>query len=537
MRDTQDPNTAAEQPDHALYHRFLRGLRQSPDGVAVRLAHTDLTYRTAHELALRWGGALTADGRTPKAVGVLAEKNVTGYAGVLAALCTGTAAVPLNPGFPPAQLRKMLALADVSALIVDQAGEQALARIYGTEPGVPVLAPHRGEAAGSPPPAADACPRIPLDAGPPLTGPRPAGADDIAYVLFTSGSTGQPKGVRLTHGNLYHYHQGMDARYDFGPQDVFSHVFELNWDATLFDAWFAWGAGATLVPVPPHAYRDLAGFITEQAITVWFSTPSTASLVRRMGGFAPAALPTLRWSFLGGEAVHFEDANEWQRAASNSALVILYGPTEFTITITDHRWEPSLSEKYGVNGVAPLGRVYAGHDYVLREDDGTFSPEEGELCLTGPQITPGYVDPADGEGRFLDHDGRRWYRTGDRVRRVENGELVYLGRVDSQVQVQGVRVELDEVDHAVRSCDGIVDVHTTAASGPDGMTQLVVFYTGIRTSPVELTRKLRELLTPGMLPRHFVHLDALPLNANRKTDRPVLARRATALLNGDDDPS
>jgi acyl-coenzyme A synthetase/AMP-(fatty) acid ligase len=175
-----------------------------------------------------------------------------------------------------------------------------------------------------------------------------------------------------------------------------------------------------------------------------------------------------------------------------------------------------------VNGIVPIGAVYPGHDHLLLAPDGTHSTTEGELCVTGPQMASGYLDPADDEGRYLQFDGRSWYRTGDRVRVLPNGELAYLGRADSQVQIQGMRVELAEIDHAMRACEGVTDAVTVTRPVEDGL-QLVVFYTGVSASPVELTRRLRKILPDAMVPKVFRHVPEFPLNSNRKIDKVRLA--------------
>jgi acyl-coenzyme A synthetase/AMP-(fatty) acid ligase len=166
--------------------------------------------------------------------------------------------------------------------------------------------------------------------------------------------------------------------------------------------------------------------------------------------------------------------------------------------------------------------VHDGHDVLLLGDGGP----EGELCVTGPQMTAGYLDPDDDHGRFLDRDGRRWYRTGDRVRRLGNGDYAYLGRLDAQVQVQGWRVELAEIDHALRACSGVEDAVTVTRPADAGL-ELVVFYTGVKTSPAELAGQLRRIIPAGMMPREFRHVAEFPLNSNRKIDRSGLAREAS----------
>jgi acyl-coenzyme A synthetase/AMP-(fatty) acid ligase len=362
-----------------------------------------------------------------------------------------------------------------------------------------------------------------------LTEPSPVSVDSPAYVLFTSGSTGRPKGVVLTHGSYDHYFGLLDARYDFTAQDVFSQSFDLNFDCALFDMFCAWGAGATAVAVPLQAYRDLPGFQAETGMTVWFSTPSAIDLVRRMGGLGAGAMPGLRWSFFAGEALTCRDAADWQRAADASTVENLYGPTELTTTVAAYRWSSDVSPCLAVNGIVPIGAVHGGHDFLLLNDDGEQAETEGELCITGPQMCTGYLDPEDERGRFLDHGSRRWYRTGDRVRRI-GLDLAYLGRRDFQVQVQGVRIELAEVEHALRACG----VHDAVVVGVQGAasTELVVFYTGVKQSTVDLVRRLRHVLPDALIPRHYRQLPEFPLNANRKVDRSLLGVRGQEMLAG-----
>ncbi|MFE7036393.1 AMP-binding protein [Streptomyces sp. NPDC057621] len=533
-----------EIPEHALHARFLRGLAASPGRPAFRADDGTMTYETLHEQALAWAGALLASPTgPPRAVGVLAEKGRTSCAGLLAALYAGAAVVPLAPDFPPVRTRRMLAAAGVSAVVADRAGLAALEAADQAAPDRDTADPDAvgSDAVGSDsvgpdvpvltsdPGAAGRFPALPVRARDALSAPRPVAPGDLAYMLFTSGSTGRPKGVPITHASTHHYFSLLDARYDFGPEDVFSQTFGLNFDCAMFDLFCAWGAGASVHTVPVRAYTDLPAFVAERGMSVWFSTPSAVALVRRMGGLTPAAMPSLRWSLFAGEALRCADAADWQDAAARSTVENLYGPTELTVTVTGHRWSPRLSPALGVNGQVPIGTLHAGHDQLLLGPDGAPAGPagtEGELCVTGPQMTAGYLDPADDEGRFLRYGGRTWYRTGDRVRRLADGQLVYLGRLDAQVQVQGWRVELAEVDDAVRACAGVEDAVTVTRPAAGGGLELVVFYTGVPASPVVLAGQLRRVLPEGMLPRAFRHVESFPLNANRKIDRSRLAATA-----------
>jgi amino acid adenylation domain-containing protein len=477
-----------------------------------------VTYRQVHNMALRWAGSLVADS-SPRAVGVLAGKSVTSYVGPLAVLYAGATVVPLQPKFPAALTRRMINVAGVETLIADERGLAVLPEITDENTAVRVL-----DTGGF----TDKFPTIPVTSRPELSAPIQAAPSDRAYILFTSGSTGVPKAVPVLHGGFAHFFEQIDKRCDFGPDDVFAQNYDLNFDPAIQDMFAAWGAGAMMLAVPPSAYRNLPAFLAEHGVTVWHSTPSGIWMTREMGGLDKGALEGLRWSFFGGEALRCQDVADWLAAAPGSKLENLYGPTELSIGISWHRWAGEESVRRGVNGTVPIGKVHDGHDFRLVTEQGEQSSVEGELWITGPQMTTGYLDPADDEGRFVELGGRRWYRTGDRVRANPDGELAYIGRMDSQVKVHGLRVELAEVDHVVRECDGIRDAATVTRPAVHG-TELVVFYTGGEVPETTLADGVRAVLPGGAVPHRYVHLDKFPLNSNRKIDRLTLRKWAREL--------
>jgi amino acid adenylation domain-containing protein len=362
--------------------------------------------------------------------------------------------------------------------------------------------------------------------GPALDEPLPTSAQDVAYILFTSGSSGRPKGVPVLHSNAVAYLRHIRARYDFTSDDVFSQTYDLTFDLAMFDLFVGWGAGGTVVSVPSHVYVSLADFVARHGITVWFSTPTMISLVRRGRGLEPGCLPGLRWSLFCGEALLVRDAGQWQEAAPNSRLENLYGPTELTISCSAHRFDPVRSPQLAVNDVVPIGTIHPRLRYLLlgAEDsaDGI-----GELCVTGEQMFPGYLDPADDTSRFLDRAGQRWYRTGDLVRHIDGGELAYLGRADHQVKISGHRIELAEVEWGLRRLSGVREAVAVAAEG-----QLVAFLVGDERPAPVLVKELGSFFPRPLIPRHYLYLDEMPMNANRKTDRLTLTARARALLQG-----
>lgn len=458
---------------------FAAAVERTPDATALRLGTRSWSFAELHEKALRWAGHLP----NTAPVGVLG-RGETPYVGVLAALYAGATVVPLNPAFPADRTRRMLSAAGVQTVITG-------------EPVAP--GPHR------------------------LTAPLPVTPDDTAYILFTSGSTGRPKGVPISHGNLAHYFRCVHRRYGFGPDDVVAQTFDLTFDLAMFELFAAWDAGAAVVGVPPAAYRDLPSFVTRHELTVWLSTPSTIALARRFGGLPPRSMESLRWSLFCGEALLTADALQWQAAAPRSTVENLYGPTELTISCTAHRWS-ATSPNHAVNGVVPIGVLHDGLDHLIVDTDGNPSAT-GELCVTGPQMFRGYLDPNDDEGRFLIHASRRWYRTGDRVGHTTTGELTFLGRVDDQIQVRGWRVEPAELEHRLRDAAGVPEA-VVVAPVVAGTRVLVAFHTGAPHPPAALNSLLAQTIPPAMLPDHYVHVTELPRNGNNKIDRARLEAHA-----------
>jgi acyl-CoA synthetase (AMP-forming)/AMP-acid ligase II len=236
-------------------------------------------------------------------------------------------------------------------------------------------------------------------------------------------------------------------------------------------------------------FVGLPDFVAHHAITVWFSSPSVIALARRLRALAPGSLESLHTSLFCGEPLLQQDAADWYAATGGSRVENLYGPTELTVSCTAHTWDPITSPGKCVNDVVSVGTIHSELRYVLVDTDTptptATNPATGELCVTGPQLFPGYLDPRDDEGRFLEHDGLRWYRTGDLMRRQPGGELAYLGRRDHQVKIHGVRVELAEVEWGLRRCAGIREAVAIAVHG-----ELVAFYSGARRIDTDLIDEL-----------------------------------------------
>jgi len=352
----------------------------------------------------------------------------------------------------------------------------------------------------------------------------------IAYLLFTSGSTGQPKGVMVSHANLLHYVDYVTKRYSFTSDDRMSQTFDLTFDLSAHDMFVAWYNGACVCCPTQKQLIKPGAFVNDARLTVWFSVPSTAVFMRRLGGLKPGMYPHLRLSLFCGEALPAEIIRQWRLAAPNSVIENIYGPTELTIACTAYRWDDTNSPAECEQGVVPIGEPFDDMDaLIVNEELHEVEPgAAGELLMTGPQLCLGYWHDEEKTRRaFVAVPGKAgayYYRTGDRVRRRGAGRpLVYLGRLDSQIKVLGHRVELGEVEAAVRDTSGLDGVVALGwpmtASGADAIE---VFLQTEEFDTKALLETLRARLPLYMVPRNIRLLRQFPLSANGKYDRKAL---------------
>ncbi|MFF8865297.1 AMP-binding protein [Streptomyces sp. NPDC015139] len=519
-----------------LHDWFADGLSRNPHGPALRILDRSWTYTEVDGTARAWAAAIATLGEPGAPVAVLASKTPEAYIGLLAALYAGAPAVPLNPENPPARNAAVLRAAGCGAVVAEPDAAGAVARLVESAPVHAVLAPRTGRPAlPAKLPTAVGGARVltadELTEPAPATGRHiPAGTpDDIAYILFTSGSTGTPKGVPVSHANVSAFLATSLPRYGVRPDDRFSQVHETTFDLAMCDIFPAWAGGACVCVLSRLQALDPARWVPRYGLTVWHSTPSLARGLQRADRLAPGSLTGLRQSVFAGEPLLVDTARYWQRAAPGGVLDNIYGPTELTIACTAFRWDPGQDlsgPRYGAT--VPIGHPNDGMQAMLLAPDGRPAEDTGELVMTGPQMFRGYLDPRQDEGRFLHRDGRRWYRTGDQVRATGHG-WVHLGRRDAQVKINGYRVEVGEVEAALRDTSG-GDAVAFALDAPGG-TRLVAYLLG-DTEPdtAALAERLAERLPPYMLPRHLWWLPDAPVNAHGKTDRSRLREDAAGRL-------
>jgi amino acid adenylation domain-containing protein len=523
-------------PHDLLHSGFLRSSESMPFRTALELGAQTLTYGDLRERAASLAATLQL--RTPSGgsamTAVFADRSIATFAGILGSLLAGRAYVPLNPNFPPVRTRWMLQQSQCRSLIVDAAAEQQLDTVLnGIDDHVLVIATEQTDLTA----LARRWPRHIFVGKQDLERAsawksEPQSPDELAYLLFTSGTTGVPKGVMVTHRNIVHFVQTMVDRYGINAGDRFSQMFDTTFDLSIFDMFVAWTQGACVCCPSRKTLLNPDAFVREKDLTVWFSVPSLGMLMDRFGALKVGRYPSLRWSLFCGERLPVDLATRWAAAAPESILENLYGPTELTVACLAYRWNGARSPIESRLGIVPIGHPLPGMEArVVNGDDlSEVTPGSiGELLMTGPQLTPGYwKNPAATEQAYvrpLESTGL-FYRTGDRVQRPIGEEpLTFHGRIDHQVKVRGHRVELGEVESTLLEAPGVQSAVAlgwpTTATGAAG---IAAFVTGSDVDVPAVRVSIEAKLQAYAVPQTIRVLPHFPYNRNGKVDRQALLK-------------
>lgn len=499
-----------------MHQSIEEQVQRTPDATAVIFGKQRLTFRELNARADGLAGVLQTLGIGPGvAVGVCLERSLEMIVGLLGVLKAGGCYVPLDPAYPKERLTFVLTDAQPPVLLT-QASLQSMLKFE--IPNLKVLCVDK------PPHASHLTP--------PASAPQ---SNDLAYIMYTSGSTGQPKGVMITHRNLANLFVGMDRVLGVTP-GVWLAVTSISFDISVLELFWTLARGFTLViqsdgPRTGHQAKTIEQeTIPEQilrhGVTHLQCTPSLAAVIVRTPG-SSIALRQLRMFLVGGEALPATLANQLRQLLRGD-LLNMYGPTETTVWSAMHLVRE-------VKGAVPIGRPIANTEIHILDEQ--FQPvatgEPGEIFIGGEGVALGYLrrpgltaekfvaDP------FTKDTQARLYRTGDIGRFRTDGAIEFLGRIDYQVKLHGHRIELGEIESVLRQHAAVQDcvVHVWAA-GPDDhrLAAYIVAVDGVAPPNAELRHFLEPKLPVHMIPAAFVWLEKLPLTPNGKIDRNILPK-------------
>ncbi|MDC0708183.1 amino acid adenylation domain-containing protein [Stigmatella sp. ncwal1] len=509
--------TGREEGPELFCELFEQQVEKTPEAVAVVCGEQALSYRELNAQANRVAHALKARGAgLEKVVGVVQERGVGYLVSLLGVLKADAVYLPLDPALPASRLAGLVKQSGCQWVLCE-AKTQALAQEIAQ--GNPVVAREGllGEAAGEHNPKHE-------------VGPK-----SLAYVLYTSGSTGVPKGAMIEHRGMKNHLLAKVRDLAMGPGEVVAQVAVQSFDVSVWQFLSALLSGGRTAVFPDESAWEPQKLLKEmgrQGVTLLETVPAHMKLILEELEARPSEydVSALRWFFLNGEALPAELCQRWFKGYPHIPMVNAYGPTECSDDVTHYKMMKAPEQAQGwmpIHGTLPNLQLYVVDEWLQPVPLGV----PGELCVGGVGVGRGYLgDAVKTAGSYVPNPfatqpGERLYRTGDLVRYLEDGTIEFLGRNDHQVKIRGIRIELGEIEAALRKHPQVgMSVVVARAEGQN--KRLVAYVTpkeaGAKPTAKELAEYLKGQLTAAMVPSAFVVMEALPLTHNGKVDRKAL---------------
>ncbi|GAA4274191.1 AMP-binding protein [Aquimarina gracilis] len=441
-------------------------------------------------------------------IGLVCNDDIYTYASIIALWMEGKAYVPLNPEFPISRNNTIIKQANIGTVL-----DSSAKKVFEETNTIQTKGLTRS--------------KINLI-------PKETTQGDLAYIFFTSGTTGTPKGVPITFGNLSSF---IDAFWDLGytiaKDDRCLQMFELTFDLSVMSylAPILKGACVYTIPKDEIKYSYIFELMEDHELTFALMVPSILHYVRPY--FDEIDCPNMKFSLFCGEALPLDVTEEWSKCVPNATIANVYGPTECTIFCTDYTYKREEKNK-AYNGVLTIGSDMKNTTTIIVDEDYNEVPfgEKGELCLSGTQLTPGYWknEEKNKETFFIkEYKGRptRFYRTGDLCTVDHEGDILYLGRVDFQAKIQGFRVELSEIEFHTKASLHKMNVVAVAFVNKIKNTEIGLVIESDAFDVKQLLEDLKTKLPQYMIPTQIKFIDSFPLNTNGKTDRKKLKEMFT----------
>jgi amino acid adenylation domain-containing protein len=507
----------------ALHQLLDVSASRFPNNIAVEEAgRGTIRYGEVARLSDRVRDRLHGLGVEPgNRVGICMRKSGDAIASIFGIMKAGAAYVPTDPTAPASRNAYIFHNCAVKVLIVETRLAEALRLEFSQVGFAPEMIVIEGTGAGVP--LTKALDQLDAVSPPPSVPSAVPDPSQLAYILYTSGSTGRPKGVMLSHGNAASFIDWCSNVFRPNERDRFSSHAPFHFDLSILDIYVSLKHGATLVLVEEQLGKEparLAPWIAEKKITVWYSAPSILSLLAQFGKLDQHGYSSLRLVLFAGEVFPIKYLKQLKTLWRHPRYLNLYGPTETNVCTfyeVPHLIPESQTEP------VPIGKACPYCEPLVIDESGSEVAvgAEGELCIAGPSVMEGYWNlPANTANAFLRGHDTRWYRTGDIVVELPDGNYKFLGRRDRMIKKRGYRIELGEIEVALYRHPAIKEAAVLAFPDADGMPIKAFTSTrdGSKLSIIELKKFCSENLPLYMVPDLFCSLESLPKTSTDKID-------------------
>ena len=489
-----------------------RTVEKYPDKIAIQDSKRSLSFREVQNEAMHVASFISSKNLFKKPIAIFLEKSTECFTSIFGVAYSGNFYTIIDVKMPLERIEKILNTLSPEWIITDEMHQSMLSSFEGQCQSITVEKLKTCEVKQEE--IREIGKRI-IDT-------------DLLYILFTSGSTGDPKGVIISHRNVICYMEWSKKAFHFDQNTVFGNQTPFYFSMSVLDIFQTVCVGARLVLIPPQMFimpGELLKLIEKEQINTLYWVPSTLCLLANLGALDKNKLKSIEKVLFAGEVMPAKQLNMWRRALPNVMYANLYGPTEATDICTYYILDREIEDDEAI----PIGRSSDNMDsFIVKEDDTlACGTEEGELLVRGSSLAYGYYNnPKKTKEAFVQNPLQSAYReivyrTGDLVRFNERGELIFISRKDFQIKFMGYRIELGEIEAAASSLEKVDRVCCIYDSGK---SEIVLFYTGAEENAL-LEDSLRKKLPNYMLPRRFKKLESMPLNLNGKIDRTQLKQQ------------
>lgn len=506
---------------------------------ALKINGVSISYKQLIDHSLDVATLLIDSGAVQEAVGVVGQREFSSYYGVLGTLFAGCHYVPINPKYSMEKINSIIRGSNIKYLVGDKNSlcsfEEHLENDESKKISVMILpvgkVPARSEIQW--------VDRSALKSSKKLKEPVVSKVTDLAYIFYTSGSTGEPKGVQVAHSNVVSFIGNMENKYPLKTGFRASQMFDFSFDPSVSDMFFTWYMGGVLCVLQDEEIFLPYEFIRREEIEFWNSIPSTIGAMDKMGYLSENVFPSLKYSMFCGEQFPKHFADLWKVAAPNSTVENLYGPTEATIYTSRYLYLNDEREKAFRNNILPIGTPLPSMEIEVIDNNGNKvnKGDVGELVYKGTQISKGYLnDQEKTDLVFVEFDwdpsGDTWYKSGDLGFYNKDGNLECVGRKDSQIKLGGRRIELGEIESVLSRLPLLQDSVVVAIKDENQIVTGCVAFTMNKLSKEDLKQIRKESLNyleAVFFPKKILTIKTFPRSPSGKIDRKSLTQEAQSL--------